>query len=634
MKVIFSAMLLALSLNGFSQFYPFDSIPENLKTGANAVVRTSQCLYTVIDPGTSVKKIKKAITLLNEDAESHRYLAVHYNHFSKVNYIRGSVYDEQGEFLHSVGASEIFDMSAVTGGTFYSDDRMKVIRFPVHRFPYTIEYEYEIAYTGNISYPTWAFQDDMNTSVEKSGIQFVIPTGLKFRYLEESLKNKVDSITVGKNIIYTWQESDIPATKWYVRKNFYTSRPVLYISPIEFEYGGRKGSMESWQKFGAWLYEVNKDRDVLPDSEIASVKELVAGYNDPLEKIKAVYEYMQSKTRYVSIQIGIGGLQAAEAALVSQNGFGDCKGLVNYTKALLKAANIDSYFAVVKAGPREEDINTKFVSNDFNHVILCVPLQNDSVWLECTNQNLPFNYLGSFTCDRHALLVTPDGGMLIKTPAFRKEENRIERTGTLFFNIAGTSFSRIQESYSGYFFGDISNEVALESEDELKDALYTSLNYADFSVSSVKYNESKTTEPRAEIQYEVNVKSFGATNGNKIYFAPSISKESFFPEDSVSLRILVSNIEVDSLTYWLPPNYTIDFKPEDITIESEFGKYIYRIETSGEKINLYRRLELEKGFIPASKYHNFRSFYNDIARSDRSIIVIGKPDVLPLSELK
>jgi hypothetical protein len=334
---------------------------------------------------------------------------------------------------------------------------------------------------------------------------------------------------------------------------------------------------------------------------------------------------MQSKTRYVSVQIGIGGYQTAEAASVSKNGFGDCKALSNYTMALLKAAGIKSFLTLVNAGEYEEDINTNFVDIQFNHVILCVPLQSDTVWLECTNQSVPFNYLGSFTCGRHVLLLTPEGGKLVRTPDYSKEQNIIRTTGTFLFNTAGTSSARIRTSYSGCYFGDFSSSFALQSEDEMKKALYESMDYPDCAVTSTEYREQKSENPIAEFQYQINIKGFGTSNGKELLFSPSVSKMEFLPKDTILLRVPVSDITIDSLTYWMPPNYTIGSMPENISIKCNFGSYNYSIKTEGEKIIFYRKLELGKRLITEKDYYAFRDFVNNIARADRGIIILNRP---------
>lgn len=626
MRIILSILLIVSSCKiAYSQFYPFDSIPDNLRKNADAVVRSSQGLYTILEPGKASFKIKKAITLLNEEADEYRYVAVYYDKLSKVKYLKGTVYDEKGEVIKAMSPSEVFDMSAITGASFYTDDRMKIMRFPLYKYPYTIEYEYETEYMSILSYPSWEFQEAVNLSVEKSGIQYIIPGNLKLRYNEENLKNKLDSVYLNGKHIYTWLETKIPALSILrIARRYVVSSPVLKVAPVEFYYAGVTGNMNSWRSFGDWVYAINKGRDVLPAEEVAVVKDIVVKYQDTKEKIKALYEYMQSKTRYVSIQIGVGGFQTAEAGIVSKNGYGDCKALVTYTMSLLKAANIDSYYTLVKAGHEINDINPDFVSNQFNHAILCVPVQKDTIWLECTNQQLPFNYLGSFTSDRHVLVITPDGGKLVKTPEYRKEQNIIQRSGSLFFNSSGSTSARLKTTYSGFYFGVYSNIFSMQSEGEMKKALYSSLDYPDFTVTAASYEENKTGNPTGEFQYQLSIRGFGTTSGSEIYFSPSLTRENFIVEDTVAVRIRLSDITIDSITYWLPVGFKIESLPEEVSLISDFGKYFYSTKSSGDRILLVRKLELNKSYIHQGRFAEFRDFYNKIAKTDRSIIVISK----------
>jgi len=623
-KLVFSLLLVLFVADIYGQTYPFDSIPDNLKRRADAVIRSEQCLYRIIKPGNAVVRVKKAITLLNDDAKYNRLLTVFYDKFSKVSSIKGAVYNEKGEMIKTLGILDVYDMSAITGGTFYSDDRMKVLLFPVYKYPYTIEYEYEEEFTSLINYPSWSFQDSPDVSVERSGIQFVVPTGMKLRHYEENLKHVADSVLIPGGTIYTWQEENLPAVprQQYFVKTVYTL-PVLHTAPLDFEYGGFSGSMSSWKTFGDWIYNINKGRGVLPESEISKVTEIAAKSDDPREKVKLIYEYMQSRTRYVSIQLGIGGFRPAEATAVSQNGFGDCKALVNYTMALLNAVKIKSIYTLVLAG-EQNDINSGFVDNQFNHIILCVPMKNDSVWLDCTSQTLPFNYLGSFSCDRHALLITPEGGKMVKTPSFKKSENVVKTSGSIFLNVLGTSSGRITDYFSGYNYGLASSLLGKESEEEMKDYLSKSLRFSEYNISSVSFKENKSEKPTATFEYELTVNNFATRSGERIFFTPAVTKTEYLQDFPSALKILESQVSSDSISYNLPLGYKVEFIPANVNINSEFGKFRYSLEVRNDKVIYKRYLEMTKGIIPLNQYNSFRSFINSVAKADRENIILTR----------
>jgi transglutaminase-like putative cysteine protease len=622
-KIFFNICLLFIVSEVSSQAWLFDSIPENLKRRADAVVRSEQCVYTIKKPGNSIEKVKVVVTLINENSDSYRDVSVFYDKLSKVNYLRGAIYDEKGKIIKVLGILDVNDKSAITGGSFYSDDRKKYLYFPKYKYPYTIEYEYEKEYSSILNYPLWYFQDSPGVSVERSGIQFILPREMKFRYYTKYLKNDVDSVITADTKIYTWQEENIPA---FVPQNYYSLRPVnslpaVFTAPLDFEYGGYKGSMSSWKTFGEWNYNLIKGLDDLPQSELAKVSEITSGTQDPRERAKLIYEYVQSRTRYVSIQIGIGGYRPAEASSVASNGFGDCKALVNYTKALLKAAGINSFYTVIKSGEGQE-INKNFVANQFDHIILCVPMQNDTVWLECTSPTLPFNYLSSFTDDRFALLITADGGIMVRTPEFKKNENVLKRTGSVTVYSIGASLFKISNSYSGYNYGNANLFFGMKSEDEMKRYLYSDLRFYDFDVSSVSYTEKKSENPSASFSYGISVEDFTISMGSRIYFSPSIERVGYLPDYASALEIPKSEISIDSISYYLPFGYKVEFLPGDVVIENEFGKFRYQLELKSDKIIYKRYLEMNKGKVPVGKYIELRNFVNTIAKTDREKVIL------------
>src|SRR5579863_10407875 len=147
---------------------------------------------------------------------------------------------------------------------------------------------------------------------------------------------------------------------------------------------------------------------------------------------------MQQKTHYVSVQMGIGGWRPFTAADVDKDGYGDCKALVNYTKALLKSVDINSYYCVVYGNTEEKlSLRDDFASLQGNHVILCLPFKNDTTWLECTDQKIPLGFLGDFTDDRTVLAFTPEGGKLMHTPKYTTDENLEKRKANFVIDQEG-----------------------------------------------------------------------------------------------------------------------------------------------------------------------------------------------------
>ena len=120
-------------------------------------------------------------------------------------------------------------------------------------------------------------------------------------------------------------------------------------------------------------HDLIKDTYDLPTSTVTMIKDLVKDEVDDIGNAKKVYEYVQGKTRYISVQVGIGGWKPFNASEVDKLGYGDCKALTNYTMSLLKAVGVESNYSVVYAGSSQKNIEDDFTSIQGNHVILNIP---------------------------------------------------------------------------------------------------------------------------------------------------------------------------------------------------------------------------------------------------------------------
>ena len=88
-------------------------------------------------------------------------------------------------------------------------------------------------------------------------------------------------------------------------------------------------------------------RGEIPETTKQKILTLVKGVNDPIEKARLIYDFVQKKTRYISVQVGIGGWMPMLANDVDRLSYGDCKALTNYTKSLLDIAGVESYYTAV-----------------------------------------------------------------------------------------------------------------------------------------------------------------------------------------------------------------------------------------------------------------------------------------------
>jgi hypothetical protein len=607
--------------------YAVTSIPAKLTANANAVQRMEEITFTIKSISETTKKTRYAITILNEKGKRYAKAHVFYDKLVKVNSLQGAVYDAQGKLVSKLKKSDIQDVSAVSDISLFEDDRMKVAGFAYTEYPYTVEFEYETTSRNTLFYPAWTPQGAEHYSAEHSKFTVIVPKNLKLRYKEVNITQKVITTTSGDNTIYTWQIADLPAFEAEpLSVPAISLLPIVYMAPSEFEVDGYRGNMSSWQDLGKWQNQLNAGRDVIPEAVKQKIQQLTAGETDKVKKVKKVYEYLQANTRYVSIQLGIGGWQPFEASLVADKGYGDCKALSNYTKAMLKSIGIESHYAIIKAGKDEPDINIDFPSSQFNHVILCVPIQKDTVWLECTSQTNPFGYMGGFTGNRHALLVTPEGGKIVKTPTYSAKDNLQQRKAEVSISAQGDATVDVTTLYTSQKQDFLSQMIYAYSPDEQKKWLYKTINIPSFEINSFNYSHSKERMPAVTEKISLNIRKCASKSGSRLFLTPNmLSVENYVPAAIENRRsaveISMSYIDTDTIRYHLPEGYHPEYLPEVIHYKSAFGEYSASVNAENGVITYIRKVSMNKGTYPATTYNELIEFRKKIVKADKTQIV-------------
>jgi len=611
--------------------YKVSDIPINLLINSNAVIRLFNKEIIVESESKMTEKIKYAVTILNDEGDRFSHFAENYDKTCSLKSNSIKIYDKNGKLIKKVKQREIQDISLNPGFVLFGDNRLKAYEYMSNLYPYTIEYEYEQDYKSLMTYTYWMPISNYYLSLENANLKIQIPSSLGANHKGLNLPKKVKITSNTETKTFEWNISNFMAIK---REDFSAPKELIFpkviVTPTNFEYEGYVGDMSSWNSFGKWSYSLIQDRDELPESTVQEIKKLTSSLKDKKEIIKAVYKYVQNKTRYVCISLGIGGFQPFKAETVDKYCYGDCKALSNYTKALLKTVDIEAYYTVIGAGKSNKIIYPDFAGgNQGNHIILCVPLQKDTVWLECTSQRAPFNYLGSFTSDRYAMLVTKDGGELVKTQCYSCNDNRKESITTARLLKNGNVETHTHSLYYGLLCDEVLPYFRY-SEKEKKDNLLKSLAISGQKINNYNFktlNEGK--DLRTERILDISINNYVAASGKRIFLPLNIINKTYYNPTKYSHRkqkIIQDECYTisDTIKWEIPTEYKVESLPRTRNLSSKYGKYQSNIKIDDNKIELIRTMSIYKGESPPSEYNDFYNFHKKIRKSEKAQIVLIK----------
>lgn len=629
MKKVVCILFLVFSASIFAQEYSISSIPSELTEYSNSVLIEE----SIEIDATDITKLKittlRVVAVLNKLGDNNISIYENYNENSRVRKIEARVYDAHGKEINRFKKKKFHDVSR-TDESMYDDSRMLYLNYTPITYPYIVVFESEIESGDSALMPLWYPLEGYAQSTQNSVMKIKFSPDNKPRYRAANLDGFDISISETPDEL-TLSASNLKAIRYEEHSPSYSKiLPKVRVAFNTFQLKGVSGYAEDWEQFGSWMEnQLLANTRELPEATVAKVRSLVANDTTNEAKARKIYQFVQDKVRYISIQIGIGGWKPMLASEVDKLGYGDCKALTNYTKALLDAVGVPSYYTVVYGMSDKWNIIDDFASIQGNHVILGVPDGDEITWLECTSQDTPYGFLGTFTDDRDVLILTPKGGKITRTKTYETEDNvqesiskvKVEANGSIKVDFQSTSLGiRYNNRY----------KLPKSKHDDIDYYYKKRWSYINgFTISKIDFADN-----RKEISFTENlvveVPNYANAVGDDYLLSPNIfNKNTYIPPRIESRKQILDLrrgfIDIDRVEIEIPENYIIEALPETTVLETKFGKYeINFVQTDENKIIYSRDLRIEKGEYPPSEYENYREFLRSISRLDRVKLLLKR----------
>ncbi|HEY5592853.1 MAG TPA: DUF3857 domain-containing protein [Paludibacter sp.] len=632
-KIVF--FLIIISVSSFAANDRLDlavsSIPDSLKKNAYGVVRFSNTEFEYKSDKNGIEKHSIAITILDKKGKEMADFKYSGDKYRLLNSLSGKLYDANGKFLRKYKLSDV--ISTNWSSSLASDDKHYFLSCETPSFPFTIYYEYEINWkNGILSFPAFFPQDDYNLSVENSKQLLVLPKNIEFSSKAMNIASE-PKITVNKEIAnYEWTVGNLKAIE---SENFDPNidnyLPLIYIRPNNFVYDDVPGSIKDWESLGKWEYGLINNRDILTDIFKSKIIELTKKAKSDREKVKILYDYLGQTTRYVSIQLGIGGYQPMYASEVCKTGFGDCKALSNYMKAMLNVIGIPSNYTCIKLDMKRKTLYKEYANfNQMNHVILQVPLAGDTLWLECTNPRVPFGFVHNSIAGHDALVVNEQGGKVVRLPDYPDSLNIEKNCAILALNSDGSAKVTMQKQcqvkiYDNYDWFPLAKSTAQA------DNLREDINLPNVIIGDIKVKEDKSSLPSLTIDYSWTTSQYGNKTGNRLFIPINPFQTTYeWMKKKKRVHDMVINMghkNIDSIYIPIPEGFEIEMIPTNNSIATNFGHFESVIKIKGNGIQIQQSVFMPAGKYNVSTYPEFVAFFEKLSTAYKGKIIFRKRTV-------
>jgi Domain of Unknown Function with PDB structure (DUF3857)/Transglutaminase-like superfamily len=649
-----AAILLGCSLFGFSPAAIAGDAPQWMHAvvseplpahdeKTNAVLLYSEKIVTVQSSEKIKTTVRRAYKILRPDGREYGLAVVPFNSPSeKVTGLRGWCIPAQGKD-YEVKDKDVLEISdpKVDGSELISDVKEKIIRIPASDPGNIVGYEYEIEEKPLLLQDTWYFQGE--SPVREAHYSLQLPAGWEYKaaYLNHS---EVTPTQIGSNQ-WQWTISDVKGIREEADMppiHGVAAKMVVYLLPP-----GGPGSrgFANWQEMGNWYGDLTRGRrDTNPEIK-QKVAELTAKALTPLDKMKALAQFVQHDIRYVAIELGIGGFQPHSAADVFAHRYGDCKDKATLMAAMLHEIGVDSYYVVINAerGSVTPDMPA---NNGFNHAILAIHLPSADpslvatmqhsklgqlLFFDPTNELTPFGQIGGHLQENYGLLVTPSGGELVELPRLPVTMNTIHRTGKLTLDATGKLTGSISEMRLGdrawserWRLLHVTNNT--DRIKPIETLLAGSL--SNFRITKASIVNLQQTDQPFGFNYSFEALNYAKNAGDLLLVRPRVLgvKTEAIMETTEPRQFPVEFEgpvqDTDTFEITLPPGYEVDDLPPPVDADFGFASYHSKTEVKGNVIGYTRTFEVKDLSVPVSKADELKKFYRIIASDERNTAVL------------
>jgi hypothetical protein len=436
---------------------------------------------------------------------------------------------------------------------------------------------------------------------------------------------------------YSWRQQSLPAFK---QEDYAPDRwnrgTIVSTRLLSWMNGGvRESSFASMREFSKWMHELQQGTaEATPE-----IRQTVAGVlrdapDDPREKARRLYEWVQENIRYVAVEVGMGGWKPHSAKEIFETKYGDCKDKATLLKTFLDVAGIDSHLASLYS---HDGYPRKFLLPTFgnsNHAILVIDLPNgERIIADPTERTVPFGALPLRDQEAELLMIRADGAEPIVTPGTDARFNTKQITLALSIDDKGDAAGTYDLITKGDFAWALKYDMMAKSEGQQRETARGWLWLVKGTVESIRYDRGVSIDHekmQVSVKGALQVPQLVASSANarvlRLNELVATPGDAFRDEDRTAPVVFRRRERRElSLSIQIPASSRWSSLPDPVKVESPFGWYTLEYRQEGEALRVESVYQQNERIVPVERYGELRRFFEEIlAAASRGIVIKSK----------
>ncbi|MES3629945.1 MAG: DUF3857 domain-containing protein [Longimonas sp.] len=604
-----------------------------MEAGPDAIVRRHIEHIEAHEVGSVSHHVRKAVTIFSRQGrDAFGRIHLFHDSFRSIDHLDGWILDAEGTVVAELDDDDLRDYPANDGFSLYRDLRVTIAGLNHSTYPHTIVFEYTVDREGHLDWPVWQ-PHHQSASVEHAQYMVDTPEAMQVHYDLRRGAPEPETHRHDDRRVHTWTVRSADAWKAELHgPPWHQQAPAVHVAPHRFAISDTEGTFASWSAFGDWYYGLTEGRQGLSPASTVRAHEVVEEAATRRDSVQALYEYMQDHTRYVSVQLGLGGWQPFDAGYVERTGYGDCKALSNYMQALLEEVGIQAFPVLIHGGSNPPELRDDFPENRFNHMILAVPVEQDTLWLETTSQLLPFGHVPRSIKNRRALLVREEGSHLVELPSSQPEANQRTRVAEVQLTSSGDATASITNRYTGIFQDTPRHRLTNASARARMEWLRDQIRFSTFQIVDADFASVDARERAIRLPVTLDLPRHAAATPSRLFVELGLrDRTRSVPDEPDDRRIhpvhgfTAPAVYTDSVTYVLPDGYGVEALSGGTVFEAPFATYTVTVtHEAPDQIVYVRHFKVREAVLRPDYYERYRKLLRQMHETDAMQAVLVK----------
>jgi hypothetical protein len=469
-------------------------------------------------------------------------------------------------------------------------------------------------------------------------VTIIADKNIEFRFQEYNTQGydiRFEKVEKRNTNIYSWEIKNIDQIK--TEENVPSYKSVLpHIVPIIVSYNinnEHRTLSKDVSDLYNWYFTLTKDINLNPadDGLVKLTNSLIENKTSNLEKVKAIYYWVQQHIKYIDFEFELGGFIPREANDVFQKKYGDCKDNSSILFEMLRIANLEGYLTWI--GTRQipysyQEVPTPIVDN---HMILTYLEDEQLYFLDATGRHLPIDLPSGFIQGKEAMIGMGENKFKIVTvPVVEPNKNSYNQKTILEIKdqtLRGNSTVEL----SGYFKVDVFNQLESKNSDqkllEYYNAQFRKGNNK-FLITNFEEKNKFDYESNFVVSYDFNIDNYPKKLSDELFINLNLNKElSNYKvdkdrENDIEIRYK-ANYQFEN-TLKIPSNYSVEYLPQNFSFEHDLLSSSISYMLSDNSVIYKHTITLDYLTISPEQQKIVNKLIQDIENQYKEIIILKK----------